>query len=57
MFVLTRRYVAENYECKFSSEIQAFHFGGSREQVCIHTVMLYYKPTEAEETQAIYPIV
>lgn len=44
---------SENYACKFSSEIQAFHFGGSQEQVCIHTVMLYYKPPEAEETQAL----
>lgn len=34
---------SENYECKYYEEIQAFHFGGSREQVSIHTVMLYYK--------------
>lgn len=41
---------SENYECKYSEEIQAFHFGGSREQVSIHTVMVYYKTIESDST-------
>ncbi len=32
---------SENYGCKLSSEIQAFHFGGSRKQVTIHTCVVY----------------
>lgn len=39
---------SENYNCKFSQEIQAFHFGGSREQVSIHTVMVYLKNETSE---------
>lgn len=41
---------SENYECKYSEKIQAFHFGGSREQVSIHTVMVYYKTIESDST-------
>ncbi|KAL7380022.1 hypothetical protein ABVT39_010110 [Epinephelus coioides] len=32
---------SENYGCKLNSEIQAFHFGGSRKQVTIHTCVAY----------------
>ena len=32
---------SENYACKLSREIQAFHFGGSRKQATIHTAVLY----------------
>ena len=32
---------AENYTCKYSSEIQAMHFGGSHRQVTMHTGVLY----------------
>ncbi|KAK5909852.1 hypothetical protein CesoFtcFv8_003745 [Champsocephalus esox] len=32
---------SENYACKLSTEIQAFHFGGSRQQATIHTSVLY----------------
>ncbi|KAJ8866980.1 hypothetical protein PR048_032842 [Dryococelus australis] len=31
---------SENY-CKFAEETQAFHFGGSRKQVSLHTVVTY----------------
>lgn len=34
---------SENYNTKYSSEIQAFHFGGSRTQLSLHTVVLYTK--------------
>ena len=33
--------VSENYGCKLNTEIQAFHFGGSRSQVTLHTVVAY----------------
>jgi len=32
---------SENYACKQSTEIQSFHFGGSRQQATIHTAVLY----------------
>jgi len=32
---------SENYNCKLSEEIQAMHFGGSRNQISLHTVVLY----------------
>lgn len=34
---------SENYCLKYNQEIQSFHFGGSREQVSLHTGVLYYK--------------
>jgi len=32
---------SENYACKLHTEIQAFHFGGSRKQATIHTSVVY----------------
>lgn len=32
---------SENYSCKMSTEIQSYHFGGSRKQATIHTAVLY----------------
>lgn len=32
---------SENYACKMSTEIQDYHFGGSRKQATIHTAVLY----------------
>lgn len=32
---------SENYTCKYSSEIQAVHFGSSHEQATLHTGVLY----------------
>lgn len=34
---------SQNYECKYSCEIQAAHFGGSKTQITLHTGMLYTK--------------
>ncbi|VEN64132.1 unnamed protein product, partial [Callosobruchus maculatus] len=34
---------SENYSTKYNKEIQAFHFGGSRTQISLHTVVLYLK--------------
>lgn len=33
---------AENFECKYGNEIQAIHFGGNRQQITLHTCMLYF---------------
>ncbi|CAG4910899.1 unnamed protein product [Colias eurytheme] len=33
---------SENYKCQFSREIQAVHFGGSKQQISLHTSVLYY---------------
>lgn len=32
---------SENYATKYSSEIQAIHFGGNRQSVSLHTVVVY----------------
>lgn len=32
---------SENFACKFTEEIQCLHFGGSRQQVSLHTGILY----------------
>lgn len=34
---------SENYSLKYSEEIQSFHFGGSRQQVSLHTTSVFYK--------------
>ena len=34
---------SENYETKFSEELQSFHFGGSRQQITLHTAVAYVK--------------
>lgn len=34
---------SENYGCKYAQEVQSFHFGGSREQVVLHTGVVYAK--------------
>lgn len=34
---------SENYACRLSKEIQSFHFGASRNQVTLHTGVLYVK--------------
>lgn len=32
---------SENYACKLAAEVQSFHFGGSRNQVTLHTGIMY----------------
>lgn len=34
---------SENYLTKYGDEIQAVHFGGSRQQITLHTVVIYFK--------------
>ncbi|XP_063237276.1 uncharacterized protein LOC134539299 [Bacillus rossius redtenbacheri] len=38
---------SENYTCKYSSEIQSVHFGGSKPQITLHTVVVYYNCPES----------
>lgn len=35
---------SKNYSCKLSTEVQGLHFGGSRNQVTLHTCVIYVKP-------------
>ena len=32
---------SENYSCKLNTEVQAFHFAGSRKQATLHTCVAY----------------
>ena len=32
---------SENFSCKLNSEVQSFHFGGSRKQATVHTCVAY----------------
>lgn len=34
---------SENFSCKYASEAQAVHFGASRDQITLHTGMMYYR--------------
>lgn len=40
---------SENYACKYSEEIQSVHFGGSRNQVSLHTAVMYHLTSEKEK--------
>lgn len=39
--------------CKYAQEIQSVHFGGSHQQITLHTGVVYLKPTNSEELEAI----
>ncbi|CAH0545902.1 unnamed protein product [Brassicogethes aeneus] len=41
--VLIHMDFSENYNCKYSEEIQSAHFGGSKPQISLHTVVVYFK--------------
>lgn len=45
---------SENYAMKYGREIQSVHFGGSRKQFTLHTVVIYYTKSEYEEVQFQY---
>lgn len=40
---------SENYGCKYGREIQSAHFGGSKPQLSLHTVVIYYKLLESKD--------
>lgn len=45
---------AENYNCKYSQEVQSAHFGGSKPQVSMHTAVLYLKNVDQSSTIECY---
>nr|CAI5869595.1 unnamed protein product [Callosobruchus analis] len=47
---------SENYSCKYASEIQSAHFGGSKPQVTLHTVVMYYLSTDTNGEQSVKPL-
>ncbi|KYN11119.1 hypothetical protein ALC57_16736 [Trachymyrmex cornetzi] len=44
---------SENYNCKYSSEIQSVHFGASLKQISLHTDAFFYKPSLNEEVKCV----
>lgn len=44
---------SENYLCKYGSEIQAHHYGGSRNQIALHTGVVYYTLEGAAKNKTI----
>ncbi|XP_013189980.1 uncharacterized protein LOC106134461 [Amyelois transitella] len=46
---------SENFSCKQSEEIQAVHFGGSRNQVTLHTCVLYRKNANPRSICSVSP--
>lgn len=43
---------SENYNTKYSSEIQAVHFGASRSQLTLHTAVIYYHENNEIKSQS-----
>lgn len=37
---------SENYNCKMAEEVQAHHYGASKNQITLHTGVLYYGTTK-----------
>lgn len=48
---------SESYSCKLASEVQSLHFGGSRNQVSLHTVIKNFHDTSSNSTKKTYPSV
>lgn len=44
---------SENYACKYHAEVQSHHWGGSRNQVTLHTVVLYHNQSKQTSKQVI----
>lgn len=47
--VLIHMDFSENYLCKYSEEVQSAHFGGSKPQITLHTVVTYQRAPEVVE--------
>lgn len=39
---------SENYSCKYATEVQSSHFGASKKQVSLHTVVVQYYSKESK---------
>lgn len=44
---------SENYSCKYSMEVQSMHFGASRPQVTLHTVVIYTRDQKNDAVTSI----
>ncbi|CAH2085774.1 unnamed protein product [Euphydryas editha] len=42
---------SENYACKYHSKVQSHHFGASRNQITLHTAVMYHFSAEAQKKQ------
>lgn len=40
--VLIHMVFSENYLCNYGKELQSVHFGASRQQITLHTVVTYH---------------
>lgn len=47
---------SENYNCKYSEEIQSVHFGGAGQQITRHTAVLYRKQNYVLTTVHFAPL-
>lgn len=45
---------SENYCCKYTEEVQSAHFGSSKPQVSLHTVVVYYRKTDNSNSNISY---
>lgn len=45
---------SENYVCKFTEEVQAMHFGASKQQISLHTGVIYAKFEDGPQTLGIF---
>ncbi|CAH0555425.1 unnamed protein product [Brassicogethes aeneus] len=41
---------SENFSCKYGEEVQSLHFGGSREQISLHTGVIYIQNNQEKVT-------
>lgn len=51
--VLVHLDFSENYQTKYHREVQSAHFGGSKELLTLHTVVVYYRPSEDQNIEAV----
>lgn len=45
---------SENYVCKFTEEVQAMHYGASKQQIYLHTGVIYAKFEDGSQTLGIF---
>lgn len=47
---------SENYLCKSNEEVQATHFGASKQQLTLHTGVIYYKSEQTLQEKSFCTI-
>lgn len=47
---------SKNYNCKYTNEIQSAHFGRSKLQVTLHSVVMYYKVHNEDGYGTVLPV-